>query len=136
MKAINLMGMKYTEDMINVLRRYDKHMKDSSIKIIEEDGGISVLDIYIARKEYLESLNNEEADIIDNFIEIGSFLSKRHPVINIIFAISVIALTCLMNIFIVKMLFSVLVAGILTIELRTLAGKRAYKKIMNLIHNN
>ena len=42
MKAINLMGMKYTEDMINVLRRYDKHMKDSSIKIIEEDGGISV----------------------------------------------------------------------------------------------
>lgn len=136
MKAINLMGMKYTEDMINVLRRYDKHMKDSSIKIIEEDGGISVLDIYIARKEYLESLNNEEADIIDNFIEVGSFLSKRHPVINIIFAISVIALTCLMDIFIVKMLFSVLVAGILTIELRTLAGKRAYKKIMNLIHNN
>lgn len=136
MKAINLMGMKYTEDMINVLRRYDKHMKDSFIKIIEEDGGISVLDIYIARKEYLESLNNEEADIIDNFIEIGSFLSKRHPVINIIFAISVIALTCLMDIFIVKMLFSVLVAGILTIELRTLAGKRAYKKIMNLIHNN
>lgn len=136
MKAINLMGMKYTEDMINVLRRYDKHMKDSSIKIIEEDGGISVLDIYIARKEYLESLNNEEADIIDNFIEIGSFLSKRHPVINIIFAISVIALTCLMDIFIVKMLFSVLVAGILTIELRILAGKRAYKKIMNLIHNN
>lgn len=136
MKAINLMGMKYTEDMINVLRRYDKHMKDSSIKIIEEDGGISVLDIYIARKVYLESLNNEEADIIDNFIEIGSFLSKRHPVINIIFAISVIALTCLMDIFIVKMLFSVLVAGILTIELRTLAGKRAYKKIMNLIHNN
>lgn len=136
MKAINLMGMKYTEDMINVLRKYDKHMKDSSIKIIEEDGGISVLDIYIARKEYLESLNNEEADIIDNFIEIGSFLSKRHPVINIIFAISVIALTCLMDIFIVKMLFSVLIAGILTIELRTLAGKRAYKKIMNLIHNN
>jgi hypothetical protein len=136
MKAINLMGMKYTEDMINVLRRYDKHMKDSSIKIIEEDGSINVLDIYIARKEYLESLNNEEADIIDNFIEIGSFLSKRHPVINIIFAISVIALTCLMDIFIVKMLFSVLVAGILTIELRTLAGKRAYKKIMNLIHNN
>ena len=136
MKAINLMGMKYTEDMINVLRRYDKHMKDSSIKIIEEDGGISVLDIYIARKEYLESLNNEEADIIDSFIEVGSFLSKRHPVINIIFAISVIALTCLMDIFIVKMLFSVLVAGILTIELRTLAGKRAYKKIMNLIHNN
>lgn len=128
MKAINLMGMKYTEDMINVLRRYDKHMKDSSIKIIEEDGGISVLDIYIARKEYLESLNNEEADIIDNFIEIGSFLSKRHPVINIIFAISVIALTCLMTVFIVKMLFSVLIAGILTIELRTLAGKRAYKK--------
>lgn len=136
MKAINLMGMKYTEDMINVLRRYDKHMKDSSIKIIEEGGGISILDIYIARKEYLESLNNEEADIIDNFIEIGSFLSKRHPVINIIFAISVIALTCLMDIFIVKMLFSVLVAGILTIEIRTLAGKRAYKKIMNLIHNN
>ncbi len=136
MKAINLMGMKYTEDMINVLRRYDKHMKDSSIKIIEEDGGISVLDIYMARKEYLESLNNEEADIIDSFIEVGSFLSKRHPVINIIFAISVIALTCLMDIFIVKMLFSVLVAGILTIELRTLAGKRAYKKIMNLIHNN
>lgn len=136
MKAINLMGMKYTEDMINVLRRYDKHMKDSSIKIIEEDGGISVLDIYIARKEYLESLNNEEADIIDSFIEIGSFLSKRHPVINIIFAISMIALTCLMNVFIVKMLFSVLIAGILTIELRTLAGKRAYKKIMNLIHNN
>lgn len=136
MKAINLMGMKYTEDMINVLRRYDKHMKDSSIKIIEEGGGINVLDIYIARKEYLESLNNEEADIIDNFIEIGSFLSKRHPVINIIFAISVIALTCLMDIFIVKMLFSVLVAGILTIELRTLAGKRAYKKIMNLIHSN
>lgn len=136
MKAINLMGMKYTEDMINVLRRYDKHMKDSSIKIIEEDGGISILDIYIARKEYLESLNNEEADIIDNFIEIGSFLSKRHPVINIILAISMIALTCLMTIFIVKMLFSVLVAGILTIELRTLAGKRAYKKIMNLIHNN
>lgn len=132
MKAINLMGMKYTEDMINVLRRYDKHMKDSSIKIIEEDGGINVLDIYIARKEYLESLNNEEADIIDNFIEVGSFLSKRHPVINIIFAISVIALTCLMDIFIVK----ILVAGILTIELRTLAGKRAYKKIMNLIHNN
>lgn len=136
MKAINLMGMKYTEDMINVLRRYDKHMKDSSIKIIEEDGGISILDIYIARKEYLESLNNEEADIIDNFIEIGSFLSKRHPVINIIFAISMIALTCLMTVFIVKMLFSVLIAGILTIELRTLAGKRAYKKIMNLIHNN
>ena len=136
MKAINLMGMKYTEDMINVLRRYDKHMKDSSIKIIEEDGGINVLDIYIARKEYLESLNNEEADIIDNFIEIGSFLSKRHPVINIILAISMIALTCLMTIFIVKMLFSVLIAGILTIELRTLAGKRAYKKIMNLIHNN
>lgn len=136
MKAINLMGMKYTEDMINVLRRYDKHMKDSSIKIIEEDGGINVLDIYIARKEYLESLNNEEADIIDNFIEIGSFLSKRHPVINIILAISIIALTCLMTIFIVKMLFSVLVAGMLTIELRTLAGKRAYKKIMNLIHNN
>lgn len=136
MKAINLMGMKYTEDMINVLRRYDKHMKDSSIKIIEEDGGISILDIYLARKEYLESLNNEEADIIDNFIEIGSFLSKRHPVINIIFAISMIALTCLMTVFIVKMLFSVLIAGILTIELRTLAGKRAYKKIMNLIHNN
>lgn len=136
MKAINLMGMKYTEDMINVLRRYDKHMKDSSIKIIEEDGSISILDIYIARKEYLESLNNEEADIIDNFIEIGSFLSKRHPVINIIFAISMIALTCLMTIFIVKMLISVLIAGILTIELRTLAGKRAYKKIMNLIHNN
>lgn len=136
MKAINLMGMKYTEDMINVLRRYDKHMKDSSIKIIEEDGGISVLDIYIARKEYLESLNNEEADIIDNFIEIGSFLSKRHPVINIIFAISVIALTCLMDIFAIKMLFSILIAGILTIELRTLAGKRAYKKIMNLILNN
>lgn len=136
MKAINLMGMKYTEDMINVLRRYDKHMKDSSIKIIEEDGGISVLDIYIARKEYLESLNNEEADIIDNFIEIGSFLSKRHPVINIIFAISMVALTCLMNVFAIKMLFSILIAGILTIELRTLAGKRAYKKIMNLIHNN
>lgn len=136
MKAINLMGMKYTEDMINVLRRYDKHMKDSSIKIIEEDGGISVLDIYIARKEYLESLNNEEADIIDNFIEIGSFLSKRHPVINIIFAISMIALTCLMTVFAIKMLFSILIAGILTIELRTLAGKRAYKKIMNLIHNN
>lgn len=136
MKAINLMGMKYTEDMINVLRRYDKHMKDSSIKTIEEDGSISILDIYIARKEYLESLNNEEADIIDNFIEIGSFLSKRHPVINIILAISMIALTCLMTIFIVKMLFSVLIAGILTIELRTLAGKRAYKKIMNLIHNN
>lgn len=136
MKAINLMGMKYTEDMINVLRRYDKHMKDSSIKIIEEDGGISVLDIYIARKEYLESLNNEEADIIDNFIEIGSFLSKRHPVINIILAISMIALTCLMTVFIIKMIFSVLIAGMLTIELRTLAGKRAYKKIMNLIHNN
>lgn len=136
MKAINLMGMKYTEDMINVLRRYDKHMKDSSIKIIEEDGGISVLDIYIARKEYLESLNNEEADIIDNFIEIGSFLSRRHPVINIILAISIIALTCLMDVFVIKMLFSVLVAGMLTIELRTLAGKRAYKKIMNLIHNN
>lgn len=136
MKAINLMGMKYTEDMINVLRRYDKHMKDSSIKTIEEGGGISILDIYIARKEYLESLNNEEADIIDNFIEIGSFLSKRHPVVNIILAISMIALTCLMTIFIVKMLFSVLIAGILTIELRTLAGKRAYKKIMNLIHNN
>lgn len=136
MKAINLMGMKYTEDMINVLRRYDKHMKDSSIKTIEEGGGISILDIYMARKEYLESLNNEEADIIDNFIEIGSFLSKRHPVINIILAISMIALTCLMTVFIVKMLFSVLIAGILTIELRTLAGKRAYKKIMNLIHNN
>ena len=136
MKAINLMGMKYTEDMINVLRRYDKHMKDSSIKTIEEGGGISILDIYMARKEYLESLNNEEADIIDNFIEIGSFLSKRHPIINIILAISMIALTCLMTVFIVKMLFSVLIAGILTIELRTLAGKRAYKKIMNLIHNN
>lgn len=136
MKAINLMGMKYTEDMINVLRRYDKHMKDSSIKIIEEDGGISVLDIYIARKEYLESLNNEEADIIDSFIEIGSFLSKRHPVIDIILAIGMIALTCLMDVFAIKMLFSVLVAGILTIELRTLAGKRAYKKIMKLIHNN
>lgn len=136
MKAINLMGMKYTEDMINVLRRYDKHMKDSFIKTIEEGGGISILDIYMARKEYLESLNNEEADIIDNFIEIGSFLSKRHPVINIIFAISMIALTCLMTVFIVKMLFSILIAGILTIELRTLAGKRAYKKIMNLIHNN
>lgn len=136
MKAINLMGMKYTEDMINVLRRYDKHMKDSSIKTIEKDGGISILDIYVARKEYLESLNNEEADIIDSFIEIGSFLSKRHPVINIILAISIIALTCLMDVFAIKMLFSVLVAGILTIELRTLAGKRAYKKIMNLIHNN
>lgn len=136
MKAINLMGIKYTEDMINVLRRYDKHMKDSSIKTIEKDGGISILDIYVARKEYLESLNNEEADIIDSFIEIGSFLSKRHPVINIILAISIIALTCLMDVFIIKMLFSVLVAGILTIELRTLAGKRAYKKIMNLIHNN
>lgn len=136
MKAINLMGMKYTEDMINVLRRYDKHMKNSSIKTIEEDGGISILDIYMARKEYLESLNNEEADIIDNFIEIGSFLSRRHPVINIILAIGMIALTCLMDIFAIKMLFSVLVAGILTIELRTLAGKRAYKKIMKLIHNN
>lgn len=136
MKAINLMGIKYTEDMINVLRRYDKHMKDSSIKTIEEDGGISILDIYVARKEYLESLNNEEADIIDSFIEIGSFLSKRHPVIDIILAIGMIALTCLMDVFAIKMLFSVLVAGILTIELRTLAGKRAYKKIMNLIHNN
>lgn len=136
MKAINLMGMKYTEDMINVLRRYDKHMKDSSIKTIEEDGNISILDIYMARKEYLESLNNEEADIIDNFIEIGSFLSRCHPVINIIFAISIIALTCLMDVFAIKMLFSVLVAGMLTIELRTLAGKRAYKKIMKLIHNN
>lgn len=136
MKAINLMGMKYTEDMINVLRRYDKHMKDSSIKTIEEDGSISILDIYMARKEYLESLNNEEADIIDNFIEIGSFLSRCHPVINIIFAISIIALTCLMDVFAIKMLFSVLVAGMLTIELRTLAGKHAYKKIMKLIHNN
>lgn len=136
MKAINLMGIKYTEDMINVLRRYDKHMKDSSIKTIEEDGGISILDIYVARKEYLESLNNEEADIIDSFIEIGSFLSRRHPVIDIILAIGMIALTCLMDVFAIKMLFSVLVAGILTIELRTLAGKRAYKKIMNLIHNN
>lgn len=136
MKAINLMGMKYTEDMINVLRRYDKHMKDSSIKTIEEDGGISILDIYLARKEYLASLNNEEADIIDSFIEIGTFLSKRHPVINIILAIGMIALTCLMDIFAIKMLSSVLIAIILTMETRTLADKRAYKKIMNLIHNN
>ncbi len=136
MKAINLMGMKYTEDMINVLRRYDKHMKDSSMKTIEEDGGISILDIYVAREEYLALLNDEEANIIDGFIEIGTFLSKRHPIVNIIFGIGMVALTCLIDIFAVKMLFSVLVAGILTIEIRTLAGKRAYKKIMNLIHNN
>lgn len=133
MKAMNLMGIEYTEDKIKVLREYNRHMISEISGAIYNKDSITPLEIMNIRNDYLNSLSTEDCETINDFIDAGARLRERTPIINILFGIGLLALSCTIEVFAFKIILSVLIAGLLTIELKTLANKHMYKKIMKEI---
>lgn len=133
MKTMNLMGVEYTEDKIKVLREYNRHMMSEISGTIYNKDSITPLDILNIRNDYLNSLSNEDCETVNDFINAGALLRERTPILNILFSNVLLALSCTIEVFAFKIILSVLIAGLLTIELKTLANKYMYKKIMEEI---
>ena len=133
MKTMNLMGVEYTEDKINVLREYNRHMVNEVGNTIYNKNRVTPFDIMIIRKKYLDNLNAEDCETINGFINAGALLRDRTPILNILLGNVLLALSCTIEVFAFKIILSVLIAGLLTIELKTLANKYMYKKIMKEI---
>ena len=133
MKTMNLMGVEYTEDKIKVLREYNKHMMSEISDTIYNKDSITPLDILNIRNDYLNSLSTEDCETVNDFINAGALLRERTPILNILFSNVLLVLSCTIEIFAFKIIISILIAGLLTIELKTLANKHMYKKIMKEI---
>lgn len=133
MKTMNLMGVEYTEDKIKVLREYNRHMINEISGAIYNKDSITPLDILNIRNDYLNGLSTEDCKTVNDFIDAGALLRDRTPILNILFSNVLLALSCTIEVFAFKIIISVLIAGLLTIELKTLANKYMYKKIMKEI---
>ena len=133
MKNIKFMGLEYNERMINVLSDYDKFMSDSLLNKTDGDGYINIFEIATTRNEYLERLSEDDKAVIKHFMDSTTMLFNRKPVLGIALDIIGIVLACLIGPFIIKIIISVILAGLLTIDLGILSDKIACKKIMKLI---
>ena len=133
MKNIKFMGLEYNERMINVLSDYDKFMSDSLLNKADGDGYINIFEIATTRNEYLERLSEDDKAVIKHFMDSTTMLFNRKPVLGIALDIIGIVLACLIGPFIIKIIISVILAGLLTIDLGILSDKIACKKIMKLI---
>ena len=133
MKNIKFMGLEYNERMINVLSDYDKFMSDSLLNKADGDGYINIFEIATTRNEYLERLSEDDKAVIKHFMDSTTMLFNRKPVLGIVLDIIGIVLACLIGPFIIKIIISVILAGLLTIDLGILSDKIACKKIMKLI---
>ena len=119
MKNILMLGKEYGEREIEALVKFDNHMTEKFIQRII-DGGVTVRDI------------EEESEIIAHYVN-ASILNNHKPLLGMLVAIPCIMLTSLISIFAIKLILSMLIAGMLTIQTKIFLDKRAYKKIMNLI---
>ena len=133
MKNIKFMGLEYNERMINVLSDYDKFMSDSLLSKVDDSGYINIFEIATTRNEYLERLSEDDKAVIKHFMDSTTMLFNRKPVLGIALDIIGIVLACLIGPFIIKIIISVILAGLLTIDLGILSDKIACKKIMKLI---
>ena len=131
MKNILMLGKEYGEREIEALIKFDKHMTEKFIQRII-DGGVTVRDIEEERNRYIANANEEESEIIAHYVN-ASILNKHKPLLDMLVAIPCIILTSLISIFAIKIILSMLIAGMLTLETKIFLDKRAYKKIMNLI---
>ena len=131
MKNILMLGKEYGEREIEALVKFDKHMTEKFIQRII-DGGVTVRDIEEERNRYIANANEEESEIIAHYVN-ASILNNRKPLLDMLVAIPCIIITSLINIFAIKLILSMLIAGMLTLETKIFLDKRAYKKIMNLI---
>ena len=131
MKNILMLGKEYGEREIEALIKFDNHMTEKFIQRII-DGGVTVRDIEEERNRYIANANEEESEIIAHYVNV-SILNNRKPLLDMLVAIPCIMLTSLISIFAIKLILSMLIAGMLTIQTKIFLDKRAYKKIMNLI---
>ena len=133
MRKIKLMGKEYSEEMINVLSDYDRFMSDALLDKARDDGYINVFELVDTRNRYMNELSEEDKAVIKHFIDSTTMLFNRKPVLGIVLDIIGIVLACLIGPFIIKIIISVILAGLLTIDLGILSDKIACKKIMKLI---
>lgn len=131
MKNILMLGKEYGEREIEALVKFDNHMTEKFIQRII-DGGVTVRDIEEERNRYIANASEEESEIIIHYISANA-LNKQNPLLDMLVAIPCIILTSLISTFAIKLILSMLIAGMLTLETKILLDKRAYKKIMNLI---
>lgn len=132
MKNIELLGLSYTEEMIDVLVRFQKHMEN---KFADKITSISEMqDIMDEQRRYYNNLNEDEQFIIAHFSRATS-IDGMHPVFGMLVMIPIIFGTCFIASFGIKVLLSAMIAGVLTIEIKILCDKLAYKKIINIIEH-
>lgn len=131
MKNILMLGKEYGEREIETLVKFDNHMTEKFIQRII-DGGVTVKDIEEERNKYIANASEEESEIIIHYVN-ASILNKQNPLLDMLVAIPCIIFTSLISIFAIKLILSMLIAGMLTLETKIFLDKRAYKKIMNLI---
>ena len=132
MRTINLLGLEYTEEMIDMLVKFDKHMNNKFAEKMVKGDLLTMDDIETEREAYIEKLDEHEGLVVKHFVS-ASFLNKQNPIMGMLPSIPAIMFTCLIDIFAIRLIVSALIAGVLTIELKMFADKRAYKKIMNII---
>ena len=137
MKNITLMGLEYNENMINTLKRFDEYMRKETSEMIEKvDSEAALLEaimkIEVEKTKYIESLQEEEKEIIMHFCK-ASAVKQHRPIINSISCIPAIMISCVIPSLAGRLIVNALIAGILTLNINVLLNQRAYNKIMNLI---
>lgn len=138
MKNIELLGIDYTEEMIDVLADFEQHMNDMfTNKIINRDGTLESImeEIEDEKVRYFNRLDEDDKFVLAHFIKAGMISQNTHPIVGIALMIPIVAATCFIASFGAKIFISAMVAGVLTYEFKALFEKNAYNKIMKIIQN-
>lgn len=140
MKAINMLGVDYTEEKIQVLKNYIEHMNSQMGPISRID---SLIEYMIKSKQvsdaYIAEQSEEDKEILAHFAEARDKLSKEHPGMKLAFN-SVLVLSYGMISSIVPPVMNLgicaVLAGMVTGNVRKMADKNAFLKIKNIVTEN
>lgn len=131
MKNICMLGKEYGEREINILVEFDRYMTNKFMSKLLE-GNLTPNEIIEERDMYIKNANEEESEVITHYISANA-LNNSKPLLDMLVAIPCTILTSLISIFAIRLILSMVIAGMLTIQTKMFLDKRAYKKIMKLI---
>ncbi len=83
MRTINLLGLEYTEEMIDMLVKFDKHMNNKFAEKMVKGDLLTMDDIETEREAYIEKLDEHEGLVVKHFVS-ASFLNKQNPIMGML----------------------------------------------------
>ena len=140
MKAINMLGVDYTEEKIQVLSNYLNHMNSQMGPLSRMD---SLIEYMIKSQQvsdaYMAEQSEEDKELLMHFAEAKDKLSKEYPGMKLAFN-SVLVLSYGMISSIVPPVMNLgicaVLAGMVTGNVRKMADKNAFLKIKNIVTEN